>query len=90
MKVSNEFIMRDIAGEFILVPVGAAASKFNGLITMNEVGKYIFEQLATEHTLPQLVEKITAEYDVDADTALADAQEFLQQLRQIGALDEAV
>ena len=29
-------------------------------------------------------------YDVDADTALADAQEFLQQLRQIGALDEAV
>ena len=88
MKVSEEFIMREIAGENILVPVGAAAAKFNGLITMNEVGKYIVEQLAEEHTVQELVDKITAEYDVEAQTALTDAEAFLEQLREVGALVE--
>ena len=88
MKVSEDFMMREIAGEHILVPVGAAAAKFNGLITMNEVGKYIVEQLAEEHTVQELVEKITAEYDVTAQTALTDAEAFLDQLREVGALVE--
>lgn len=89
MKVSNDFILREIAGEYILVPVGAAAAKFNGLITLNELGKFIFEALADDCTLGQLVEKITAEYDVDAATAAADAEEFLGELRGIGALLDA-
>ncbi|MBP3312213.1 MAG: PqqD family protein [Butyricicoccus sp.] len=89
MKVSNDFILREIAGEYILVPVGAAAAKFNGLITLNELGKFIFEALADDCTLEQLVDKITAEYDVDAATAAADAEEFLGELRGIGALLDA-
>lgn len=89
MKVSNDFILRGIAGEYILVPVGAAAAKFNGLITLNELGKFIFEALADDCTLGQLVDKITSEYDVDAATAAADAEEFLGELRGIGALLDA-
>ena len=88
MKVSGDFIMREIAGEHILVPVGAAAAKFNGLITMNEVGKYIVDLLAEEHTVQELVEKITGEYDVEAQTALTDTEVFLEQLREVGALVE--
>ena len=88
MKVSKDLIMREIAGEHILVPVGAAAAKFNGLITMNEVGRFIFDQLAEDRTLPELAERVTAEYDVDYDTALRDAEEFVQQLRDVGALEE--
>ncbi len=88
MKVSKDLIMREIAGEHILVPVGAAAAKFNGLITMNEAGRFIFDQLAEDRTLPELAERVTAEYDVDYDTALRDAEEFVQQLRDVGALEE--
>lgn len=88
MKVSKDFIMREIAGEYILVPVGAAAARFNGLITLNELGKYIFELLAEEHTVQELAEKITREYDVALETALADTEDFLRQLREIGALVE--
>ena len=88
MRVSKDFIMREIAGEFILVPTGAAAAKFNGLITMNEVGKFIFQTLAEENTAQEVAARITEEYSVDAGTALTDLEEFLQQLRQIGALVE--
>lgn len=88
MKVSKDFIMREIAGEHILVPVGSAAAKFNGLITMNEVGKFVLELLEEERTVQELVEKITKDYDVTPKTALADVEAFLQQLREIGALVE--
>lgn len=88
MKISKDLILREIAGEHILVPVGAAAAKFNGLITMNEVGRFIFDQLAEDRTLPELAERVTAEYDVDYDTALRDAEAFVQQLREVGALEE--
>ena len=88
MKVSNDFILRDIAGEFLLVPVGAASARFNGLITMNELGKFIFEALSEDLTAQQVAEKITGEYEVDFATALADTEEFLDQLRQVGALVE--
>lgn len=88
MRVSTDFIMREIAGEFILVPTGAAAAKFNGLITMNEVGKFIFQSLSEERTAQQMVSLLTAEYTVDAETVRQDLDEFLQQLRQIGALVE--
>lgn len=88
MKVSKDFILREIADEIMLVPIGAAAARFNGLITMNELGKFIFDTLSEDRTPREVAEKIISEYDVDLDTALADTEDFLQQLRQIGALVE--
>ncbi len=89
MKVSKDFILREIAGEYILVPTGASAAKISGLVTMNELGCFIYKALRTEKTMEQLVDAIAAEYTVDRDTAQTDAQEFLQQLREIGGLEEA-
>ena len=88
MKVNQNFILREIAGESMLIPVGAAAAKFNGLITLNETGATIFKALAHETSLEALVDAVTAEYDIDRETARNDAEEFLQQLRLAGALVE--
>ena len=90
MKVSGEFILRQLAGENLLVPVGSAAARFNGLITMNELGCFVFQTLQTEHTRAQLLDAVLAEYDVDEATADADLEAFLGQLREIGALIETV
>lgn len=89
MKVSKDFILREIAGEYILVPTGASAAKINGLITMNELGCFIFKTLTESQTMETLVDAIVAEYDVDRNTAQADAQEFLTQLDEIGGLEQA-
>ena len=89
MKASKDFILREIAGEYILVPAGAASAKLNGLITLNELGWFIFKTLETEQTLDSLTDAITAEYDVEREVARADALEFLQQLDKVGALEGA-
>ena len=88
MQVSRDYLLRTIAGETILIPSGAAAQKFNGLVTVNAIGAFIWDVLQTPTDLDGLVARITEEYEVDADTARRDAEEFLAELRRIGALED--
>ena len=88
MRVSKDFILRQIADEYMLVPIGQAATRFNGLISMNEIGHFIFTALTEDTTEEQVLDQIIAEYDVDRATAAQDLGDFLQQLRQLGALIE--
>ena len=86
MHASKDYILREIAGETILIPSGAAAQKFNGLVTLNELGSFIWSTLAEDMTLDALTARITDAYEIDAATAKADAEEFLAELRKVGAL----
>ena len=88
MQVSRDYLLRTIAGETILIPSGAAAQKFNGLVTVNAIGAFIWDVLQTPTDLEELVARITEEYEVDADMARRDAEEFLSELRGIGALED--
>ncbi len=88
MHATKDYLMRSIAGETILIPSGAAAQKFNGLVTVNALGAFIWDQLQEPITLDALVGRITDEYEVDEATARSDAEEFLSELRQIGALED--
>lgn len=36
MKIVKEFILREIAGECVLVPTGATSQEFNGMITVSD------------------------------------------------------
>ena len=87
MRAAKGFIMRQIAGETILIPSGAAAQKFNGLITVNELGAFIWDALAEDVTLDALVERITDTYEIDAETARTDEVAFLEELQKVSGLE---
>lgn len=89
MKVEKDFVLREIAGDYIIIPTGKTVLKFNGLITVNEVGVSIWKMLQEGATLEQLVQGILDEYDVDEKTAREDIQEFLDQLDKGGILCDA-
>ena len=82
MKLKSTIILRKIAGETILVPVGEDAVRVNGLITVNEVGALICEHLKEERTVDALVAAVTAQFDVDAQTARADIASFIHTLEE--------
>lgn len=81
MKVDKEFVLREIAGDNILVPVGETALDFNGLITLNEVGAFLWNKLQSEITIDELVQEVLDEYEVDEDTARKDILEFIGYLQ---------
>ena len=88
MKISKDIVLREIAGEHILVPVGEAAARFQGMMTLNDTGLFLWELLQEEHSQDELVQALVEEYDVDAPTARADVEAFLQQLQKPGILLE--
>ena len=80
MRVEKEFVLREIAGDYIIIPTGKSVLELNGLITVNEVGVSIWNMLQNDVTLEELVQGILEEYDVDEDVAREDIQEFLDAL----------
>ena len=61
MKLKMDFILRDIVGETVLVPINESTSSFNGLITVNELGKFIWENIESSNDEDELLQRILDE-----------------------------
>ena len=83
MKFKKEFMIREIVGETILIPMGDSNNHFNGIITINELGKFIWENLESSKDEEDLLHKILEEYEVEEKEAKEDLDEFLDKLRHV-------
>lgn len=88
MKVKEGFLLREVAGSFVVVPVGKAAVDFGGMMTLNPVGAFVWRALETPTTEAAIVEQVLAAYDVDAQTAQRDVRIYLDKLREAGLLED--
>lgn len=88
MKLKNEMILREVAGEIIAIPVGKTALNFNGMICLNEVSAEIWKGLQENKSKEDILESILQVFDVSREEAAADLEEFLQQLRENNLLEE--
>ena len=80
MRVDKGFVLREIAGDYVIIPTGKTVLTFNGLITVNEVGVSIWNILQEEVTFEEVVKGILEEYDVEEAVAREDIKEFLEKL----------
>ena len=69
MRINKEFVLREIAGDYIIIPTGKTVLDFNGLITVNEVGVSLWNMLQNDVTEDDLVKGILEEYDVEEEIA---------------------
>lgn len=88
MKINKNFILREIAGDYVLVPVGKTALEFNGMITVNETGAFLWTALQEECTEESLVNAVLKEYDAGRREAEQDVSDFLEILREKKILEE--
>ena len=88
MQASRDYLLRTIAGETILIPSGKAAQQFTGLVTVNAVGAFLWDELQHPTDPDRLTARLCEEYEVDETTARRDTEEFLEELRRIGALED--
>lgn len=86
MKIKEGFMLRDIAGSWIVVPIGQRVVEFNGLMTLSESGALLWKRLESEATMESLVEAILSEYDVDEGTAKADVENFISSVCEKGLM----
>jgi len=88
MRIKENFLLREIAGTFIVVPIGERVIDFKGMMMLNELGSFIWNEMQNERTFDDIYSAIMDNYDIDADTAKTDLEEFLARVRKNGALEE--
>ena len=81
MKIKKGFVVREIAGQTIVIALGEATKTFNGMIKLNETGKIIWDMLAEGSDKDSIVKHICEEYEADAATVEADVDSFIKTLQ---------
>jgi hypothetical protein len=87
MKIKEGFMLRNVADNYIVVPVGKASLEFKGLINLNSVGAFIWECLEKETTMEEVIDKVIKEYNIDNELATRDVNNFINKLVEAKLLD---
>ena len=85
MKLKDGFLLRQVAGQTVVLPTGAELD-LNMMITLNETGAFLWEQLQTETDEDALVAALLKEYDVDEARARVCVRNFVEKLSANGFL----
>lgn len=87
MKIKPGFLLREVDDTAIVVAVGPAAKAFNGMITLNEVGAFLWKAIEKGADEKTLTAQLLKEYDVEETRAAADVSAFVEKMRKAGILD---
>ena len=87
MKICDNFMLSEVAGMTVVVPLGAE-STFRNMIKLNDTGKFLWELLKEDTTFEALVSAMVEKYEIDEALASRDLTAFLDSLRSFGALEE--
>ncbi len=86
IRIKKGYMLREVAEEYIVVPVGEAAKDFVGMIRLNSTAALLWELLkdgATEESLVEdLCEEFEGEEGFSRELAQKDVAAFLATLRQ--------
>lgn len=81
-NIKQGYVAREIAGEFVAVPVDSSVG--SNIVVLNEVSKFLWDELKTEKTFDELLNAMLGNYDVSKEEAEADLKDFLMQLIENG------
>lgn len=84
MKIKDDFVLRQVAGTWVVLPLGQATVDFNGMLTLNDSGAMLWKVLEQGGDHEALVNALTSEYEVTREQATADVDEFLDKLFKAG------
>lgn len=87
MKIKEGFMLRSVAENYVVVPVGKASLEFKGLINLNQVGAFIWKCLENETTAIEVIDKVVNEYGIDKELAEKDVHSFINKLVEAKLLD---
>ena len=83
MKIDSKAKVRDIAGEKVVIMQGRLGADMTRIIQLNGSSVWLLEQLTErDFEVADVVELLTSRYDVDEQTATADATKWVEQLRE--------
>ena len=87
MKIKQGFVLRTVGDNSIVIALGDKAKEFNAMISLNEVGAFLWRQLEKGADEQALVQALLGEYEVSEEIEKNDVSKFVQKLREEELLD---
>ena len=81
-KLKSRFVARNVGNELILVPLTANVAQMNELFTLNEAGKFIWENINENSTVLEIENLMIETFDIDSAIAKRDIELFLSKLEK--------
>ena len=80
LRVKDKLILREIAGNWVVIPVGTRIVEFNSIISLNESGALLWKCLTLGAEAEALVQELISKYGIDKTSALADVNNFINMV----------
>lgn len=88
MRIKDGFVLREVAGQVMVVATGEASKDFHGMIKLNSTGKRIWQGISDGLSADEIARSLAAEYNVSEEKALADVNTMTERMSQAGFLCE--
>lgn len=86
MRIKEGFVLREVAGQCVVIATGEASKTFHGMIKLNATGKEIWQGLQEGLDRIAIAERLQEQFQVESEQVLADVDEFLSQMQEKGFL----
>lgn len=87
MKIKEGFVLREVAGQTIVIAVGEASKSFHGMINLNNTGKEIWEGVQKGMNEDLIAKKLTEKYEVSFSKAQEDVDRLIRKMYEAGVME---
>jgi len=88
MQIKKGLEIRDIAGEKVLIMQGRFGLDMTKVVSFNATAEWLWDSLYGRMFSPEDVSSLLIErFNLDAETAAADAQKWIDQLVKCSAIE---
>lgn len=87
-RIKDGYILREIAGEYAIIPVDAESQVSNALMTPNQSAAFLWKAFEQPSTIEDVVIKGMLEYEVTKDTLRSSVERFVKESLEHKILEE--
>lgn len=88
MKIKQQYKVREMAGEHVVIMQGKFGTDMTRIISLNESALYLWNAIYDKEFNTDIVANLLAEhYGIDDEVALRDAARWVDKLDECGLLE---
>ena len=88
MRIKQGFVMRDVAGQAVVIATGDASRDFHGMDKLHQTAAVVWHGVEEGLDVKAIAARLVVEYDVEPGRALADVEALLARMREQGFVED--
>ena len=86
-KIKKGYVLREVAGQAVVIAVGEASKDFHGMINLNCTGKDIWQGVQDGKTVEEIAQELSEKYEVSFEKAKEDTLVMIEKMYEAGVME---